>query len=75
MRMRSVPCVLNAANEVAVYGFLDEKISFPDIHAIITQTIDAHKINAADNLELLLEADRWARDYAQKLVEKRSVIV
>lgn len=63
------PAVLNAANEVAVGAFLDRRISFLDIPAIVARSVgDAPKV-ARPTLEQLLEADAWARRHAQTLVE------
>jgi len=63
------PAVLNAANEVAVGAFLDRRISFLDIPAIVARSVgDAPKVSRP-TLEQLLEADAWARRHAQTLVE------
>jgi len=63
------PAVLNAANEVAVGAFLDRRISFLDIPAIVARSVgDAPKV-PRPTLEQLLEADAWARRHAQTLVE------
>src|SRR5262245_29786063 len=58
------PAVLNAADEIAVEAFLDRRIPFPDIPKIIEQVLCAHQGTRADSVESILEADRWARDYA-----------
>ncbi len=57
----TMPAVLNAANEVAVYAFLDGLIGFNDIPVIIKKTLDAHKVKEALQLDVVLEADLWAR--------------
>ena len=63
------PAVLNAANEVAVGAFLESRILFLDIPAIVARTVgDAPKVEHPD-LEALLEADAWARRHALTLVE------
>jgi 1-deoxy-D-xylulose-5-phosphate reductoisomerase len=56
--------VLNAANEIAVACFLEEKISFVSIPRIIEQTMDAHSPAAVTTLEAVREVDRWARGYS-----------
>jgi 1-deoxy-D-xylulose-5-phosphate reductoisomerase len=61
----TVPAVLNAANEVVVAAFLAGGIAFLDIPRILTQVLEAHVRSAADDLETLLAADRWARAQAQ----------
>lgn len=59
------PAVLNAANEVTVESFLEEEIRFTDIAALNRRVLDAHIPQPVNNLEELLEADRWARAYAR----------
>ena len=60
--------VLNAANEVAVEAFLETKISFPEISAIVDQTMA--QIEGGNDIELadLLEADSAARKLAHNLI-------
>lgn len=55
--------VLNAANEVLVGLFLEEKIDFYDIPAFIDDSIKKHKFIQEPTLEDILEADRWTREY------------
>ena len=59
--------VLNAANEVAVASYLDEKISFVSIPRVIEQTMDAHSHVPALELDAIREIDRWARRYSQNV--------
>lgn len=59
----TMPAVMNAANEAAVSMFLDEKISFLDIPALIDRVMSTHNVNIAPELEDIIEADRWAREY------------
>ena len=58
------PAVLNAADEIAVEAFLDRRIPFPDIPKIIEEVLSAHQRTTADSIESIIEADRWAREYA-----------
>jgi 1-deoxy-D-xylulose-5-phosphate reductoisomerase len=60
----TLPAVLNAANEVAVEAFVNRKISFPQITATVSRTMDAHKVVAQPTLEQILAADAWARQTA-----------
>jgi 1-deoxy-D-xylulose-5-phosphate reductoisomerase len=60
----TAPAVLNAADEIAVGEFLGRKISFTDVPLIIRDTLAAHDPVPADSVEAVLEADRWAREYA-----------
>ena len=66
----SMPCVFNAANEVAVGAFLAGRIHFLDIYDIIEQTMLARPAIIEPELEELFEEDRWAREYAQQLLQK-----
>lgn len=66
----SLPAVLNAANEVAVYGFLHQKIGFVDIAPVIQQTINKHPMVSNPGLSDILAADQWARDCAQDVIEE-----
>jgi 1-deoxy-D-xylulose-5-phosphate reductoisomerase len=62
----TAPAVFNAANEVAVAAFLEERISFGRISDIIEETLTAHTPTPAASLEAVWAADRWARDTAQR---------
>lgn len=66
---RTFPAVLNAANEIAVAAFLDKKISFADIPAIVDRTMQAHESFAPSSLDEYLAADRWARDTAGEMTK------
>lgn len=69
----TVPAALNAANEVAVYAFLDDKIGFNDIPAVIKKTVERHTVKAEPELDDVLEADRWAREIAEQYVKELRV--
>jgi 1-deoxy-D-xylulose-5-phosphate reductoisomerase len=60
----TVPAVLNAANEVAVERFLRREISFLDIPTIIRLTMEQHNEVPIQEIETVLEADRWGRETA-----------
>ncbi|CAN5835678.1 1-deoxy-D-xylulose-5-phosphate reductoisomerase [soil metagenome] len=66
----TAPAVFNAANEVAVAGFLDGAVSFTGIADVIEHALDAHEAVPADTIETVLAADRWARDVAGAAVRK-----
>lgn len=57
----TMPAVLNAANEIAVQAFLDEKIGISDIAAINKGVMDEHEAKPASSLENIQNADAWAR--------------
>ena len=65
---RSAPCVLNAANEVCVNAFLQEKISFLDITRIIETILNKHHNTVFANLADILAVDAWARSEAGGLI-------
>jgi len=65
----TVPAVLNAANEVAVEGFLSGRVGFNDIPAIIRRTMDVHERTGLKDIETVLKADAWAREHARRLLE------
>ena len=69
----TLPAVLNAANEIAVYAFLDNKIGFNDIPAVIRKIVEGHTVNQAPDLDDVLEADRWARGKAEHYVKELRV--
>ncbi|AEG00059.1 1-deoxy-D-xylulose-5-phosphate reductoisomerase [Methylomonas methanica] len=63
-----MPTVLNAANEIAVEAFLNEEVKFTDIALIIERSMAQFKPDNADSLELVLQADRRARDVAKTVI-------
>ena len=64
---RSLPVVLNAANEVAVASFLKGRLRFTDIPRLISQTMEAHTPAPTDTLSDVRRVDGWARDRALEL--------
>lgn len=61
----TMPAVLNAANEVAVQAFLDEKIKLSEISQIIESVMNTSETESADTLEKVLSADASAREKAE----------
>jgi 1-deoxy-D-xylulose-5-phosphate reductoisomerase len=57
----TAPCILNAANEVAVAAFLAGRCGFLDIERLISEALEAHEVQQASSLELLEEVDRSVR--------------
>jgi len=64
----TMPAVLNASNEVAVKAFLDKRIAFTNIPELIENTIEKHSSVKDPTLSDILEADKWAREIAGKLI-------
>jgi len=60
--------VLNAANEAAVAAFAAGKITFGGITRTVRHTIEAHLVQAHPTLDVLSEADRWARATADRYI-------
>ncbi len=64
------PAVVNAANEVAVENFLAGRIRFTDIAELNEQVLCAHVAQLVTDLDVLFEADRWARDRAHAVLKR-----
>jgi 1-deoxy-D-xylulose-5-phosphate reductoisomerase len=61
------PCVLNAANEIAVEAFLKEKISFLKMSDVIEKTMQSINFLSAPSLQDYFETDKETRNYAKHL--------
>ena len=64
----SAPAVLNAADEIAVQAFLDGRIGFPTISAIVETTLERMGVQKIDSVAEVLEIDSGARNVAAELV-------
>ncbi|MGL5711777.1 MAG: 1-deoxy-D-xylulose-5-phosphate reductoisomerase [Paraclostridium sp.] len=60
--------VLNAANEVLVNEFLEDKIGFYDIPYYIEKAMDAHKSISKPSLEEILHIDKWSREFVKECI-------
>jgi len=67
----SLPVALNAANEIAVGAFLEARIAFVDIPAVVQAVLDGSPCVPADTLEAIFEIDREARRSAQRFLKQR----
>ena len=65
----TAPCVLNAANEIAVQAFLDEEIRFTAIPEVIERALRAHEPRPVRHFSDLYKADAEARIGARELIE------
>jgi len=65
------PAVLNAANEVAVAAFLENRLPFTGIYPIVDRTLDRLTQNDGTDLDQILAADGWARKTAQELIRQQ----
>ena len=66
----AAPTILNAANEVAVQGFLDGRIGFLDIVAVVEETLTINGAHSLDGLEAVSSADAQARRMATEIIAK-----
>jgi 1-deoxy-D-xylulose-5-phosphate reductoisomerase len=64
----TAPAVLNAADEVLVAAFLEERIAFPQIGEGLERVLDRRTGGAANDLDAVQEADRWARAQAETVI-------
>ncbi len=63
------PCILNAANEVAVAAFLDKKIAFTDIALIIEETINCIDSEEVSSIDAIISVDSQAREKAYQVID------
>jgi 1-deoxy-D-xylulose-5-phosphate reductoisomerase len=64
----TMPCVLNAANEVAVEAFLDEKIPFTEITNVVDRTMADHVVTEGLSIDEVIGASEWAKRRAGEFV-------
>ena len=65
----TLPCVMNAANEIAVAAFLADGIGYLDIARCVEAAMDAHErdgVQRVESLDQLEEIDHWARRIAEE---------
>jgi len=65
----NLPCVMNAANEIAVYAFLKNRIGFLDMTDVIEKTMNKVSFVQKPSLEEYFESDGDARSYAADLIK------
>jgi 1-deoxy-D-xylulose-5-phosphate reductoisomerase len=65
---QTMPAILNAANEIAVQAFLDELIPYKDIAELIRMVMHNHLPTQLNDLQDVLNADKWAREETTKLI-------
>jgi len=66
----TLPCVLNASNEVAVQAFLEQKIGFLNISEIVEESMLSHVLIAQPSIDEIIEIDRIARTRAREIVKR-----
>ncbi|MGZ3888451.1 MAG: hypothetical protein ACXVBP_13535 [Flavisolibacter sp.] len=65
----NLPCVMNAANEIAVYAFLRNRIGFLDMTDVIERTMHKVSFVKEPSLEEYFDSDGEARSYAADLIK------
>jgi 1-deoxy-D-xylulose-5-phosphate reductoisomerase len=68
----TLPAVLNAANEIAVYAFLDGKIKFLDIPKLVNKMMKQHKTIKNPSLNEILDVDEKVKEHTKKIIESKS---
>jgi 1-deoxy-D-xylulose-5-phosphate reductoisomerase len=67
--------VLNAANEVAVAAFLDNRLGFTAIPTVIERTMNAHTVEGVSTVETVRRVDTWGRNYAREMAAELELTV
>ena len=67
---RNAPTILNAANEVAVQAFLDQRISFMQIANVVEQTLNGQQLTEPESLAAVQECDEQARLYSSAYIKR-----
>ena len=67
----NIPAVLNAANEAAVYAFLERKIRFTDIVEIVEKTINSIKVISEPDIKDIFESDNEAVNIALRFIKEK----
>jgi 1-deoxy-D-xylulose-5-phosphate reductoisomerase len=65
----NLPCIMNAANEIAVWAFLKNRVGFLDMTDIIEKTMNHVPFIAKPTLEEYFESDAEARNYTASLIQ------
>lgn len=71
----TLPAAMNAANEIAVQAFLDDKIRLSEIPKIIESVMNKHETKSAASLQVILEADKSARAQANLFLAEKPATV
>ena len=71
---RTLPAAMNAANEVAVYAFLDGRIRFLDIPRLVRKVMDNHKQMNSPNLKDIIDVDKKSKEETKNYIEEEMVV-
>ncbi|MBO5804488.1 MAG: 1-deoxy-D-xylulose-5-phosphate reductoisomerase [Bacteroidales bacterium] len=66
----NIPCIMNAANEIAVAAFLRDRIRFTEIPSVIEKTIGKCNFVAKPDIDDIFESDRQGRIFAEEFVNQ-----
>lgn len=66
----NIPCIMNAANEIAVAAFLRDRIRFTEIPSVIEKTIGKCNFVAKPDIDDIFESDRQGRIFAEQFVNQ-----
>lgn len=64
----TMAAAMNAANEIAVAAFLDNRIGFTEIADTIERVMQKHNVNICPCMDDIIEVDSWARETAKQLI-------
>lgn len=68
----NMPCIMNAANEIAVAAFLNDAIDYPSIARTVAETMAHIEFIASPRYEDYVHTNQLARDYATNLIKRES---
>ena len=71
----NAPCVLNAANEVVVHAFLQNKVGFLEMSDMIEKTMECVPLIEHPTIEDYVESDREAREYTHEFLKKSQLSI
>lgn len=66
----TAPCVLNAADEVAVHAFLGGRLALDGVPALVERVLEQHDVAPVESYEQLQRVDEWARRTAAELMAR-----
>jgi len=64
----TMPCVMNAANEIAVEAFLNKRINYVEIAYVIEKVMEIHNKKDILTIQDAIQSDKWARSHAKELI-------
>ena len=66
----TVPALLNVVNEYSVYRFLNNEISFIEIHQLIERALDEHDFIKEPSIDDVLNIEIWAQEFVKSYTPK-----